>query len=109
MSNDDLVIDREMEEEDEYEASGSSSDNQQRENIHVPLTYGTKLFREDQDCSDCDELADGVLVVGDYDDPGSILLETHVLCETHRITTVREAELGFDETEWHSFEVEGDD
>jgi hypothetical protein len=108
MSDDDLVIDREMEEEDEYESSGSSSQTKERENVYISLSYGTKLFREDQPCEHCDELADGVLVVGDCDDPGSDLLESHVVCQDHRIGLVREAELGFDETEWHSFEAEGD-
>jgi hypothetical protein len=109
MSDDDLVIDREMEEEEEYESSGSGSQTKERSDVHVKTRIGTKLYREDEDCFRCDELGDGVLVIENGDSIGSGVPEIKVLCEEHRISEVREAELGFEETEWHSFEVEGDD
>lgn len=106
MSDDELVIDRDMEEREEYEVSRDSEEETEREDISIKLLFGTEWFNEDQSCDYCDEKAQGVLVVGDPDGMSDKMEDTHVVCGSHREFEERAADIEFEGVEWHSFEKE---
>jgi len=104
MTEDDLVIDRELEDEDEQEKSGSSSSKTTREDVIISSVFGSKRYREDQDCSYCGDKSDGVSVVGGSQGFGGEMPDVTVVCDTHRAVVAREAEVDFKGFEWHPFE-----
>lgn len=104
--DEDLVVDLEHENKEEYEESEGDRTNRKRDNIHVKLTYGTKLFEEDQDCDDCDSKADGVMVSRGEDGYGGDMDWYGVYCEDCREIVAHEKDIKFINVDWYPFEVE---
>lgn len=108
MTDDELVIDRDEEKGDVDDSAGQSETKTKRTNVHVKTRIGTKLYKHDQDCSRCDERADGVLVIENGGGIGTGVPGVKVLCDEHKKAVMREQELEFMSFQWHGF-VEGVD
>ena len=106
MTEDEIVIDRWLDEKDDYEKPGNSSSQTTREDVIISSVFGSKLYREDQDCSYCGDKSDGVAVVGGTQGFGGEMPHITVVCDTHRAVVAREAEFDFKGFEWHPFEKE---
>jgi hypothetical protein len=104
--DEDLVVDLEHEKEKEYEESEGDSEQTKREDLNIKLSFGTKLFREDQDCDECDSKADGVLVSRGEGGYGSDMDWYGVYCEDCREIVAHEKGIEFVNVDWYSFEAE---